>query len=434
MAGMTKDQLTEHIKSVIAPMLAETVGKDVAEMVRQRVDELAKAASPGFSAGLFGQSPSAAHAGAVEAKYGFGTYVRALGAAMLAGHKNDRKVAARFARQWGHEAVAQKLEQSVEKAMSSADPLAGGFLVPQEFSSDVIELLRATGTIRSLNPMTVPMANGSIKIPRITTGTTGTYIGENSNITASSVATGQLDLAWKKLAVLVPISNDLIRYSSPKADTIVRDDCVRGLATREDYAFLRDNGMSGKPKGLKYWINGSNKFNANGTVNLANVTEDLGRAMQKLMDANINLVVGQAGTGALTVNPGWVFSPRTWQYLFTVQTGLGTHAFQGEMKSGTLLGFPFRVTSQVPSTMSSSVLDTGGTYSEIYFGAFAHAVIGEAEGIMVDVSDTAAYHDGTGVVAAFSQDQSVVRVMAEHDFALRHDTAFALIEQVSWGV
>jgi hypothetical protein len=50
-----------------------------------------------------------------------------------------------------------------------------------------------------------------------------------------------------------------------------------------------------------------------------------------------------------------------------------------------------------------------------------------------NASDSAAYYDGSNVVAAYSQDQTVIRVLAEHDFVLRHDTAFAMVESVTWG-
>ena len=53
---------------------------------------------------------------------------------------------------------------------------------------------------------------------------------------------------------------------------------------------------------------------------------------------------------------------------------------------------------------------------------------------MVDASQEAAYVDASGTVrAAFSNDQTVVRVMEEHDFCLRHDKSFALVQKVAWG-
>ena len=185
--------------------------------------------------------------------------------------------------------------------------------------------------------------------------------------------------------------------------------------------------------GIKNWIHSDNKLTANGTVSLANATTDLGRCLQALMQANIPLNPQQNLQGSNTARAGWMLSPRTYRYLTTVQNANGIYAFRDEMLQGTLWGFPYRVTTQIQETLTAAYAETGGTQTEIYFGAFAHAVIGEALGLMVDASTEAAYHDGTNVVASFSQDQTVIRVIAEHDFALRHDKSFALLRNVTWG-
>jgi HK97 family phage major capsid protein len=48
-------------------------------------------------------------------------------------------------------------------------------------------------------------------VPKITGGSTAGYVGENANITKTQPTTGQITLTFKKLAALVPISNDLLR-------------------------------------------------------------------------------------------------------------------------------------------------------------------------------------------------------------------------------
>ena len=420
MPGRTEKDLNAHIKDVIAPMVTDVMGSsEVADVIRDAVAESLKGDDKGggiaqklMESGEQVTSLVVAPQKEYPIGSGFACYVRALAAG-----RNDPAKAAIYAAEWGRKDVADAINA---KAMGSNVPGAGGFLVPTEFSDDVIELLRASAVVRGLGPTVIPMATGTIKVPRITSGANASYIGENTNVTKSELETGQITLTFKKLAALVPISNDLIRYASPAADTLVRDDMIRALSAREDLAFIRDDGLNGKPLGIKNWIHADNKFTANTTVNLVNVTTDLGTAMQNLMDAEINLIVQQGGTGAIDVRPGWLFNPRAWKYLTTVQTGLGTHAFRDEMLRGTLWGYPFRVTTQVENTT-------------VYFGAFAHAVIGEALGMTVDASQDAAYHDGNNVVAAYSQDQTVIRVIAEHDFALRHDKAFSLIESVTWG-
>lgn len=432
MAAMTKEQLVEMIKEQVAPMIKELVGKDIADQVRESVEknlEPLTRKKGGIIERMFADAEPKKE---VEDGTNFAKCLRATAAAKMAGYGPEKAID--ILKSWGHTDLADKWSDARAKALASNDPTQGGFLVPTQFSSDVVGLLRPAAVVRGLGAMTIPMPNGTVKVPKVTTGATASYIGENSNAPKSEERFGQIALSFKKLAVLVPISNDLIRYSSPSADAIVRDDVVRAMAQREDYAFLRDDGTSGTPKGIKNWINAANVFAANATVNLANVTIDLGKAVQTLMAANIPMIVQQQQLQGVDARPGWIFSPRTYRYLTTVQTANGVYAFRDEMLRGTMWGWPFRVTTQVPETISTADVDGAGTSSEIYFGAFAHAVIGEGLGLQVDASQEAAYHDGSNVIAAFSQDQTVIRVIQEHDFALRYDKAFCRIKAVNWGV
>lgn len=441
MSGMTKAELGAFVREQMAPMIKEFAGKELGELVRDSVESAIKSQPrQNVTERLFGDGSVSQQPNGNPREKGLDMarcVLATAGAKMMGGGPEQ---AIQLLKRWGRDDLAAKWTEARSKALSAGDPTAGGFLVPTTFSSDVIELLRPSAVVRSLNPTTMPMPTGNVKVPKITAGSTASYAGENQAVNATEPDTGQLSLTFKKLVAIVPISNDLIRYSSPSADSIVRDDMVRSLATREDKAFIRDNGTSGTPRGLRNWIHGDNKFAANGTVSLANVTVDLGKMIQKLMAADVPLIVEQFPAGGpnqvqpVTSRPGWIMSPRTYMYLTTIQNGQGFYAFRPEMMQGTLWGFPFRVTSQVLETMTAGLADTGGAQTELYFGAFAHAIIGEALGLTVDASQEAAYNNSAGtVVASFSQDQTIVRVMAEHDFALRYDKAFALMQRVTWG-
>lgn len=328
----------------------------------------------------------------------------------LAATKGDPYRAADWAkRQWGE-------DEPVVKALAASDAAAGGFIVPPDYSEDIIELLRAQTVVRKMNPVQLPMPNGTLSIPRITAGTAGSYIGENSNIGKTEPTFGQIVLTYKKLAALVPVSNDLLRYSAPSADGIVRDDLVSALSVREDQAFIRDDGGQQTPKGLRYWAPSGNVVTANATVTLANVTSDLAKLLLKLEEANVRML-----------RPGWLMAPRTKQYLMTVRDGNGNYAFRDELLAGRFWGFPFGVTTSIPTNLG------GGTdESELYLVDFADAVIGEATSLVIDASTEAAYHDGTNVQAAFSLDQTVIRAIAQHDFAMRHAESVAVLTAVKW--
>lgn len=332
-------------------------------------------------------------------------FIRALAAA-----KGDPERAAAWAKKnWD-----DPLGETVHKALSAGDAAAGGFLIPPDYSSDIIELLRAQAVVRRLNPVQVPMPMGTLTLPKITGGVTAQYIGENVNIPTGQPAFGMLRLSYKKMAALVPVSNDLLRYNAYGVDAIVRDDLVSGIATREDIAFIRDDGSQFTPKGLRFWAPSANVTPANATVNLANVTNDLGIAILTLMNANVRML-----------RPGWLFAPRTMMYLMTVRDGNGNYAFRDEMMQGRLWNFPFGVTTQIP-------INIGGTDSEVYFVDFADFVIGDATSIIIDASTEAAYHDGSNVQAAFSLDQTVVRAIVQHDCGMRHDASVAVLSEVTW--
>jgi HK97 family phage major capsid protein len=320
--------------------------------------------------------------------------------------------------------IAQKAygnDHAVVKALMAGDATAGGFLVAPEFSSEVIELLRPRSVVRSMNPVVMPMDQGSLSIPKLTGGATASYTGESVNIPSSQQTTGMLDLVWKKLAALVPISNDLLRFSttSPASDGVVRDDVVNALATREDLAFIRNDGTSGTPKGLRYWVPAANIDTVDVTPSLATVTTDLGTLVLLLENADVRML-----------RPGWLFSPRTKHYLMTIRDGNGNFAFRAEMLLGRLWGFPFKSTTQIPVNIAY----TGTGESENYLVDFADAVIAESSEIIIDASSNAAYYDTptTAVVSAFSRDETVIRAIARHDFGMRHDASVAVHPDVDW--
>lgn len=328
----------------------------------------------------------------------------------LAVGRGDPERAARYVKSnWG--------DEDIEKALIEGSDSAGGYIVPPEFSAEIIELLYSRTLVRRLGAQPMPMDTGTLNIPKLASGAQSGYIGESTNVPTSEQSFGQIQLVWKKLATLVPVSNDLIRHSNPQADGIVRNDLMSSMSVREDQAFIRDDGTNQKPMGLRYWAPASNVIAANATVNLDNVTSDLGRLWLTL--ANNNAIFSQ---------PGWVLSPRTQNYLMTVRDGNGNYAFRDEMLRGRLWGYPYGATTSIPDNLGA------GNESEVYLVDFADAIIGESSQLVIDASPEAAYHDGTNVQAAFSLDQTVIRAIARHDFAVRRAEAdAAVLTGVTWG-
>ena len=407
-------------RTELITLIKETAGAQVAEFVREAMQrELAPLAQQqtDFMGRLLTGLQSRESPPVVIAEdkgLSFARCLRATAASKMAG--NGAAGAIEILRQWGSHDLAEKWAEARQKALAAGDATAGGFLVPPQYSQEVIEFLRARAVIRRLGARVLPMPTGTVKIPKLSGGATAYYLGENTNATTSQPTTAQLTLSFKKLITMVPVSNDLLRYSSPGADSIVRDDTVNAMRVREDSAFIRDTGSDQAPKGLRHWAHADNILEATATVSVQNTFTDLGLLLQKLLDANIPMI-----------SPAWIMAPRTEQFLMTLINSQGNPVFRPELIMGRLWGFPYGVTTGVPTNVG-----TGSNKSEIYLADMAQVIIGEAMNLIVDASPDAAYHDGTTVQAAYSLDQTIVRAIAEHDLGLRHDKAVAVLTQVSW--
>lgn len=313
-------------------------------------------------------------------------------------------------------AKTAKRSEAVIKALEASTMAAGGVLIDTEVSSDFIDLLTARAVVRSFGTTVLPMESGSMQINKLTAGSTAYYIGENQQATKSQQAFGMKKLSAKKLSALVPVSNDLIRRAGAKTSALVRNDALRSVALKEDLTFIRAQGGDYTPRGLRYLAAAANILTANGTVNLANVTLDLGRMLLTLEEANVAFG-----------NVGWIMAPRTAMYLATVRDGNGNYAFRDEINTGKLWGYPFKKTTQIPRNLGS------GDKSELYLVDFDDIVIGQTLGVEVAVSTEASYKDENDeLVSAFSLDQTVMRLITEHDIQTRYDESIAVLTDVTW--
>lgn len=400
---MTHDDLVSLIKETAGAVVAERVEAALAkqnEQATQQITSLGEVISTRMSASTRPTTEAAKQAGLDMA----GAVICLAYSKMQLGPAIDH-------------AKKTNMGEGVAKALEASTAGPGGILVAPQYSSELIDLLTPRAVVRSFRPLTMPMDSGIMHVPRMTTGSTSSYIGENSQPAASQQAFDNVVLQAKKLGTLVPMSNDLLRRGGPMVQTIVRNDILRSQALKEDVTFLRSSGTQFTPKGLYYWAPAANKITANGTVNLANVTADLGALVLVLEEANVAFS-----------NPGFVMAPRTKQYLLTVRDGNGNYAFRDEMLRGSLWGYPYRTTTQVPKNLGN-----GGDESEVYLADFDDIVIGQTMAVEVAISNEASYIDeNSTLVSAFSKDQTVVRVLQEHDLASRHNESIAVLEGVTW--
>lgn len=385
---MNPSQFAAHVKAEVAKALQGQLDPIVAAHAAEKAERTAELHAA--VAREAGANVSHADAKAI-AKLQTGTFFRAL----VAGGGDPSK-AADIAKDWGG-------AETLVKALGESTIPGGGALVPDAFADQVIELLYARTVVRKMGAVLTPMPNGNLTLPRVASGSTAAYVGENQNTTATEETFDQVKMSAKKLMVHVPVSNDLLVDSSPRADAIVMNDMIKGAAVREDLAFIRGDGTQDTPTGIR---NLSNiQTTATAGVTAALVAQDLAVAQRSLLENNIPMT-----------RPGWLMAPRTMLFLQDeLLTTTGDTIYKEMTERGTLKGFPFAWTTSIPINLG------GGNESELYLADFDELMIGEAtvQNMTVEVFPGGTYWDGAALQSGIARDQTVFALKMRHDFAGR---------------
>lgn len=329
----------------------------------------------------------------------------------LAACDMDQRAAADHAQKiWGDETG------QIVANMEQATTTKGGFLVDTAYSRDFIDILRPRVVVRSLGARSVPMPEGNLTTRKKTGTSSASYVGERVPSPTTGPTVDQIAMSAKRLTALVPITNQLLRRASLGVDALVRDDLLESVAVKEDQQFLRGTGSTTAPAGIRNLANAANVIPMTAAPDLVKITSDLNKLRLAVLNANIPMT-----------SPGWIMSWRTRLYLAGLRDGNGNIAFPSIDGNGTLLGYPIGTTTSVPDNLGA-----GTNESEVYFGDFAQLLIGDTYNVTIAASDVAAYDDGGTIRAAFSNDETVIRIIEEHDTGIRYDLAFAILTGVLW--
>ncbi len=309
-----------------------------------------------------------------------------------------------------------------KKALSWLNELSGGALVAPPEMGELIELLRNKEALVNAGARVVPLPpQGRLKYPRQTAPSNTYWVGENSPITESLIGTGEVTLQAKKLAVLIKAPNELIRFASPAAEALLRDDMTKSLALGLDLAGLEGQGGDTRPRGLINMPNINRISSSSPTASGDKVTgPDIYRMIAAVEESNAEF-------------EGFVMRPKTLYKYYQLRAdsvsagdAAGPFLFNliREASDGveaSLAGFPVTKSTQV-SQVRVSPLGTanltyvvGGMWSDLLIGMF-----GAIEFAATTMGDT-----------SFVNDQTWVRGILSADIAARHEAAFVLLDNLN---
>lgn len=304
------------------------------------------------------------------------------------------------------------------KALSVTAPAEGGYLVPEVYANEIIELLYPSTVIYSLGARKLGMANGNLNMPKQKAGSRALFAGENRAISKTAPKFGNLKLSAKKLTALIPMSNDLLRSANFDNDVIVGQDVTRQMALGVDWGALLGTGGEFQPLGIA-----NNKSVLN--IDTSTLDNDLKDERGYLTASFPNYLVALVLKNNVYADGlGFVFNTSVEQYFKSIRDKVGGFIFADEMnKNGTLVGYPYKTTNLIAN-------GTDGK-TKIIFGNWNDLVIGEQGALEIETSREGSWTDDSGnLISAFENDQTLIRAINNVDTGLRHDESFAVATKV----
>lgn len=293
-------------------------------------------------------------------------------------------------------------EQRIYKALNTAIGTQGGFLVPEEISTDLIELVKAKAVVRRMPGVKViPMKRDTWSQRRIDTGPVVTWGTQNTSITEdTALAFGKVELRLKDCRCLYKTSRQLIHDADVSVDAMVKSEMADAIALGEDAAFMHGRGGD-EPLGL---------YN---DPRILWTRLDATLTFDDLMEAEYQL---EKNKRMLT---GWIMNPREKLTLRKLKDGEGRYLYvpgkfvaDGKSTMDSLNGVPVAYTTQIPITAKS-----GTNESYLLAGQWDDLLIGDStEGLRMEATQEGG--------DAFQYDQVWFKVVKRVDITTRHPESF----------
>ena len=301
----------------------------------------------------------------------------------------------------------------VTKALLAGTTNSGAELVSEQLSTEFIELLRNASVLRAAGVRQMDNPTGNMTIAKHTASDEAVWVGEGVAPADADETFDVVTFTWKTLTKEVPISKDLIMFASFDAEEIVARSITQSIGEKEDATFLRATASATVPGGILTLTPAPQKFDANGTVNAANVERDVALLVERLMVANVP--VNER-------NGLFIMNSRTSTFLATLRDANGALIYPQMSVAPAdrrMLGFRVAVTNSIPRNLG------GGTnQSEVYFISTDEWAIADGQNQMeLNVSE---HTDFSKRMVRF---QGVTRT----DFHPLRNVGAAVLQEVTWG-
>lgn len=292
----------------------------------------------------------------------------------------------------------QRDQLKVLNEYSEKVPSEGGFLVPEEFRSQVMALSLGDSIVRP-RATVIPMGAPRLHIPSVdeTSRVSSVFGGivvyrteEGAELTESQASFGSIKLDVTKQTALAHVPNELVRDWGAFG-AFIDATLPAAVGFFEDLDFLNGTG-AGEPLGALNDGNGA----------LISVAKETGQGAATIVWENILKMYARMLPSSVA-RAVWVASPDTFAELATMALSVGTGGSAVWLTDGTgtpqltLLGRPVLMTEKAPGAL--------GTAGDLNFVDFGMYLVGDYQSMTVDSSPH----------VKFTSDKTTFRVISRND-------------------
>lgn len=263
----------------------------------------------------------------------------------LARSRGNLMQAVEIARGW-HDSTpeVENVLRAAVAAGTTTDPTWAAPLVEyQNMTGEFIELLRpATIVGRITGFRRVPF---NIKMPAQKSGSTAQWVGEGKPKPVSSLGFDTITLGFSKVAGIVVMTDELVRFSNPSAEAIVRADLIETISELLDRDFIDPEKVEDPNVSPASITNGAPTIAASGVTADA-LRADVRALFSLFISANLSIA------GAV-----WIVDPVTALSIGMMQNPLGQSEFPGiDQNGGLFFGLPIITSTNIPQAGGGAMM------------------------------------------------------------------------------
>lgn len=292
------------------------------------------------------------------------------------------------------------------KALTEGTGSAGGYLVPEEFQSEVLRIAGNYGLARRLCRI-APMTRDKQNWPKAgSSGVTAYWVDEAGKITGSTPTFGQVPLDTKKCAGIAALSNELVADATVDVLGYLYEIFAEAIAKAEDTQWLTGTGSP---------ITG-----ILGSADVNVVTMGSGDTAFSKVHADDLLSLIDAVTAGSETGGAFFFHRNILTYLRKLKDSNGQYIWNAPAAAapGTIWGYPYYLTEVMPSAS-----DSGASTKFIAFGNPKYTLFGDRKQLAVAISQEAT----VGSDNLFEQDMQALRLIERVDIQLAIPEAYSVL-------